>query len=53
LKAKARVVTDGKITARKKPFCIIRVVAHLQRQACAIGTYKGEIPEEHSVTADI
>jgi hypothetical protein len=46
-------VTDGKVATGEKPFRIMRVVTHLQCQARAVGTYKWEIPEEHSVTADI
>jgi hypothetical protein len=46
-------MTDGEVATGKKPFGIIRVVAHLQRQTRPVGAYERKILKEHSVAADI
>jgi hypothetical protein len=46
-------VTDGEVTAGKKPFRVIGVVAHLQRQPRPVGAYERKVLKEHSVAADI
>jgi hypothetical protein len=46
-------VTDGEVTTGKKPFRVIGVVAHLQRQTRPIRAYERKVLKEHSVAADI
>lgn len=53
LKSQTRVVTDGEVTTGKKPFRVIGVIAHLQRQTRAICAYERKVLKEHSVAADI
>lgn len=53
LKSQTRVVTDGEVTTGKKPFRVIGVVAHLQRQPRPVGAYERKVLKEHSVAADI
>lgn len=46
-------MTDGEVTTGKKPFRVIGVVAHLQRQPRSVGAYERKVLKEHSVAADI
>jgi hypothetical protein len=46
-------VTDREVTTGKKPFCVIGVIPHLQRQPRPVGAYERKVLKEHSVAADI
>jgi len=46
-------VTDKEVTTGKKPFRVIGIVAHLQRQTRPIRAYERKVLKEHSVAADI
>jgi hypothetical protein len=46
-------VTDGEVATGKKPFRVIGVVAHLQRQTRPVRAYEWKVLKKHSVAADI